>query len=53
MSLTNIAAILWIALGGYAFSVFQSWKNTNDYVKEKFEQLLEEEAEQSDAHAPH
>lgn len=42
MELTDIAAILWIALAGYGFSVLQSWKKTASYTREMLKELIEE-----------
>ena len=40
--MTDIAAILWIALAGYGFSVLQAWKHTASYLREQCEKLYEE-----------
>lgn len=45
MELTDIAAILWIALAGYGFSVFQSWKKTASHTREKLDEMMKEWAQ--------
>lgn len=42
MELIDIAAILWIALAGYGFSVLHNWKQTASYTREKLAELIEE-----------
>lgn len=48
MRLSDIAAILWIALAGYGFSVLHTWKHTASYTREKLEELMEEDEHETD-----
>lgn len=43
MSLTDIAALAWIALAGYALSVLQRWKQTGEYLRTEMEKMIREE----------
>lgn len=45
MELTDITAILWIALAGYGFSVFRGWKKTASHTREKLDEMMKEWAQ--------